>query len=184
MMNDHESASDDDELYDGIVDVPAYSAPLPVSKPFLAWHRPRKQYVRDKQWSQQISRLLRDHPPQDNTLRYLGLPGVDLLDLRYFNSMVCQPKAVSLCFLGFNNAARPSTSAGIELNISIDEVMKTSGIDPRSSIIRDDFSSLANLSSLAFKSAKNIGPYDVINLDLCDGFGAKPPEQNLSLIHI
>ena len=177
MMNEHDVLNDEEDASEGIVELRDYSAPLPIPKPFLPWHRPRKQFVRDKQWSQQISRLLHDHPPLDNVLRYLGLPGVDLLDLRYFNSVVCQPKAMSLCFLGFNNAARPSTSAGIELNISTDELMKSAGVDPRSSIIIDDFSSLANQNSLASKSARDVGPYDVINLDLCDGFGAKPPER-------
>jgi hypothetical protein len=177
MMNEHDVIDGEEDATEGIVEVTSYGASFPVGKPFLPWHRPRKQFVRDRQWSQQISRLLHDYPPVDNILRYLGLPGVDLLDLRYFNSFVCQPKAVSLCFLGFNNAARPSTSAGIELNISIDEVMKSAGVDPRSLVIRDDFASVANVNSLASKSARSLGPYDVINLDLCDGFGAKSPEK-------
>jgi hypothetical protein len=178
MMNAPEISNDDEDLSDGIVELSAYSASLPTYKPFLPWHRPRKQFVRDRQWTQQISRLLQDHPPIDNVLRYLGLPGVDLLDLRYFDSAICQPKAVSLCFLGFNNAARPATTAGTELNISIDEVMKSPSVHPRSEVIRDDFASVANTNSLAFKSAKSLGPYDVINLDLCDGFGAKSSEKS------
>lgn len=48
-------------------------------------------------------------------------------------------------------------------------------VEPLSDVIGDDFSLLANERSIAFRRAKELGPFDVINLDLCDGFGAQPP---------
>jgi hypothetical protein len=119
--------------------------------------------------------LLAEIQLEGNVLKYLGLPGDDLLDLRYFHSAICEPRKMQLRFLGFNRSADPKSPAQAELNISLDEVRKLSGIDPRSDIIWDDFCLVANDSSKAWSRAKDLGPYDIINLDLCDGFGAHEP---------
>jgi hypothetical protein len=42
-------------------------------------------------------------------------------------------------------------------------------------VIGDNFARVANQDSVAFRMARELGPYDVINLDLCDGFGAQAP---------
>jgi hypothetical protein len=154
----------------------AYEAPMPPKpKEFLPWHRPRKQYVREHQWCAEIKRLIDATPPIGGVLKYLGLPGVDLLDLRHFNAAVCQPRGLSLRFLGFNASARPRSPANAELNISMDEVRRMPGVDPQSEVIGDNFARVAVKDSLACRRARALGPYDVINLDLCDGFGAQPP---------
>jgi hypothetical protein len=153
-----------------------YEAPLPSKREFLPWHRPRKQFVRDRQWCGEIRTLLDGRSRDDGTFRYLGLPGADLLDLRYFHNAVCEPRKLRLRFLGFNSAANPQGDAQTDLNISLDEVRKLAYVDPTSDVIWDDFSQLANQRSLAWKRARDFGPYDVINLDLCDGFGAQPPD--------
>src|SRR4051812_14989998 len=90
---------------DDIVEIRSYEAPLPVKRTFAPWHRPRKQFVRDHQWKVQINSMLADVPTEDGTLKYLGLPGADLLDLRHFHSEVCLPQNIGLRFLGFNSAA-------------------------------------------------------------------------------
>lgn len=168
-------ANDDGELADDIFGTTDYEAPKPPKKDFLPWHKPRKQFIRQAQWCEQIEALLGDMQPEGNVLKYLGLPGDDLLDLRYFHSKVCEPKQMQLRFLGFNTSAAPKSSAQTELNISLDEVRKLSGIDHRSEIIWDDFRLVANDSSKAWHKAKDLGPYDIINLDLCDGFGKHEP---------
>jgi hypothetical protein len=157
-----------DEIFGDVV----YEAALPARREFLPWHRPRKQYVREYQWLEQIRSMLEAAPRLDKTLKYLGLPGADLLDLRYFHEQICKPQQLGLRFLGFNTAANPANSAQTELNISLDEVRRLAFVDPRSDVLGDDFRGVANPQSLAWKSAFDLGPYDVINLDLCDGFGA------------
>lgn len=163
------------EHADDIVHVAAYEASLPETKEFLPWHLPRKQYVRHHQWCEQISRMLDDAPLADGTLKYLGLPGIDLLDLRHFHTVVCEPRNINLRFLGFNSSARPSSNAQTELNISLDEVNRLARVDPMSLIIGDNFALVAKENSIACRKARELGPYDVINLDLCDGFGAQAP---------
>jgi hypothetical protein len=151
-----------------------YEAPLPAKREFLPWHRPRKQFVRQYQWCEQIGRLLELVEVADGTLKYLGLPGIDLLDLRYFHSEICEKRNLALRFLGFNTDAKPTSLAHTELNVSLDEVRRLNRIDPLSDVIRDSFVLLGNEDSLACRRTRELGPYDVVNLDLCDGFGAHP----------
>lgn len=175
MMNNKKPGEED--LADGIFQLDTYEAPMPSQAKgiFLPWHRPRKQYVRQHQWCHEVVKLLKDKPPTEGTLKYLGLPGVDLLDLRHFHSAVCVEHGVKLRFLGFNTSARPRSSAQAELNISLDEVKRLDNVDPRSDMIGDNFALVANQTSIAFRRTRELGPYDVINLDLCDGFGAQEP---------
>jgi hypothetical protein len=175
MMNDMQSQEED--LADNIIDIGAYQAPMPVVKPFLPWHRPRKQYVRHHQWCYEIGEMLDATPLLDGTLKYLGLPGLDLLDLRHFHSELCTPRGIKLRFLGFNSSARPSSSDSTELNVSLDEVRRLSNVDPMSLLIGDNFALVAHENSIACREARKLGPFDVINLDLCDGFGAQAPGQ-------
>ena len=173
-MND--AVPDEGEHADDIVQVFAYEAPMPASaKPFLPWHRPRKQYVRHHQWCHEIIRMVTDTPPVGGVLKYLGLPGVDLLDLRHFHTAVCEVHKINMRFLGFITGAHPASKAQTELNISLDEVRRLPRIDAMSDVIGDNFARVANQTSLAFVKARALGPYDVINLDLCDGFSAQAP---------
>lgn len=173
-MNDAEH--NEEEHADDIVEMIVYEAPMPsVAKDFLPWHRPRKQYVRHHQWCHEIIQMIAGTPPVGGVLKYLGLPGVDLLDLRHFHTAVCEAKNVELRFLGFNSNAQPTSTAHTELNVSLDEVRRLSRVDPMSDVIGDNFARVANQDSIAFRKARELGPYDVINLDLCDGFGAQAP---------
>jgi len=172
--------NDSTNLADDIFGFAAYEAPRPMRKVFLPWHRPRKQFVRQRQWLEQISRMLDESSPAEQTLKYLGLPGVDLLDLRFFHENLCVQRGLKLRFLGFNTAANPANEAQTELNISLDEVRRLAGVDPQSNVIGDDVRAIANQSSIAWKRTFDLGPYDVVNLDLCDGFGVDDPGDTAS----
>ena len=73
-----------------------------VAKAYKPWHRPRKQFVRREQWSALLRRLYDEREPGD-AVRYLGLPGTDLIDLRYLYEEVCRANERPLRFLGFNS---------------------------------------------------------------------------------
>lgn len=174
MMNDE--VPDGAGHSDDIVEIVAYEAPMPsAAKAFLPWHRPRKQYVRQHQWCREINLMVAGKPPVDGVLKYLGLPGVDLLDLRHFHSEVCEVHQIGMRFLGFISDARPTSKSQTELNISLDEVRRLPRIDAMSDVMGDNFARVANPASLAAAKARALGPYDVINLDLCDGFSAQAP---------
>lgn len=141
---------------------------------FKPWHKPRKQFVRRKQWVKLTKKLFDDR--SDNTpLRYLSLPGIDLLDIRYMHQKICHNQGRDLRFLGFNNEAQNGNSADIQLNISLNEVRQLSNIDPTSDVVRDDFRMIANEKSLAWRQANLLGPFDVANIDLCKGLLSDAP---------
>jgi len=180
MMNLTENLSEENQSSHtaDIFGVNNYEADRSVKKVFLPWHKPRKQYVRHEQWTVLIAELLEeDH--EKETLKYLGLPGDDLLDLRYFHEKICQPKQVKLKYLGFNNGANSSLKGNPELNISLHEVNNLKYIDNSSLVIPDNFCQIANPNSIAWERSKKMGPYDIINIDLCDGFGKQPHDQFL-----
>ena len=167
------------EPEEGLMDeqfpITTYEAPSREKKPFLPWHKPRKQFVRHEQWQQQIEILVNAVQLEHQTIKYLGLPGTDLLDIRHFHRTLCEPKGLMLRFLGFNKAADPKDMDQTELNISLDEVLKMPNIDPLSDVIPDNICLLANENSLAWQRALQFGPFDVIIFDLCDGFATHQP---------
>ena len=174
--NDSESSTEE-SLAEGIIGVKNYIPESPKKKNFLPWHRPRKQYVREVQWCQEILKMVDEVLPENNILKYLGLPGDDLLDLRYFHEQICEPKNIQLKYLGFNNSVSASSKNKTEFNISLDEVNKLRLIDPNSIVIGDDFTQIAIDDSIAWDRSKKMGPFDVINIDLCDGFGKVEPDK-------
>lgn len=162
------------DLAAGIFGEVEYQATQVQPKAFMPWHRPRKQFVRHEQWATLLKRLYdRRHP--EEPLRYLGLPGTDLIDLRYLYEELCRPNGRPLRFLGFNTEAQPGSPAHIEMNISLDEVRRLPNVDPQSIVIPDDFRRIGDEASVAWSRVRSLGPFDVINIDLCDGLASDPP---------
>ncbi len=46
------------DLTANIFETNVYEAPRAPDRPFYPWHRPRKQFVRRKQWCEQVKLLL------------------------------------------------------------------------------------------------------------------------------
>lgn len=147
-----------------------YQFDKPKKKTFLPWHRPRKQFVREKQWTEQIVALVTETVPETGMIKYLGLPGDDLLDLRHFHDKICSDRNLKIRFLGFNKGIKPGSAHKAQLEVSLDEVKRLPNIDQTSELISDDLTSIATNNSVAWQKSSKMGPYDVINIDLCDGF--------------
>lgn len=172
-MSDSEHTGDDD-LVAGIFGGTAYEPAESAVRVFQAWHRPRKQFVRREQWSALLKRLYQGRPAGE-PLRYLGLPGADLLDLRYLYDEVCRSQERPMRFLGFNTEAQPGSPAHIEMSLSVDEVRRLPHVDPLSIVIHDDFRRIAREASIAWSRVASLGPFDVVNIDLCDGLASDAP---------
>ena len=157
-----------------------FAQPRTPPKQFKPWHRPRKQFVRQNQWLALLLNLYENRHPRD-PLRYLGLPGTDLLDLRYLHEQLCRENHRPLCFLGFNSEARDGSPAQDELNVSLNEVRSLSNVDERSDVLSDDFRLISNKDSIAWDSTHRLGPFDVVNIDLCDGLASDSPQNNGSI---
>ncbi len=152
-----------------------YKAQEPRQKKiFQPWHRLRKQYVRERQWCKALDALLASSPIVDRPIKYLGLPGNELLDLRIIHKVVCEPRKIPLRFIGFNLGAKVPGPDQLEIDLSTEEVKRLSLVDGQSRIVPDDFRTLADTNSVGWSEADRHGPFDVINIDLCDGFGKEP----------
>jgi len=168
MTNLNQPDSQNDDLTDDLTSSESYGYEMPQKKKFLPWHKPRKQYVREMQWTRLIEGLLSEYYPADKVIKYLGLPGDDLLDLRYFHDTICEPKELKLQFLGFNKGMAPGKAHEASLEISLDEINRLKYVDNKSELIPDDFIQIAGEKSLAWTKSSDMGPFDVINIDLCD----------------
>jgi hypothetical protein len=135
----------------------------PLKKEFKAWHKPRKQWIRQNQWRKGIADLIGCIRLDGRPLRYLSLPGEDMLDIRDL-SRFCETYQIRLRCLGFDEhmAKRESRS---QKNISRNEVSENLEVD--SVLLADNISVLKDLHSQGFRYVKSHGPFDVINLDLC-----------------
>lgn len=153
----------------------AYERAAPIDRPFKPWHKPRKQYIRREQWAVQAEKLLAGRPP-GRPLRYFGLPGADLLDIRYLHGKVCSPSQRGLVFLGMNTSAKNGNPDELAQNASLYDVRNLAGVHPDSQVISDDFRRFSDPDSVAWERARDLGPFDIVNLDLCEGFTTDDPE--------
>lgn len=146
----------------------------PLQRPFEPWHRPRKQWVRRYQWHDSLIGMLREtHFPADaRILRYLSLPGDDLLDVRVLRE-ACEAAAVDLRFTGLN-AVPAGSPRDIRMNIAESEVRGLAGIHQGSAILRERFETVANRESIAFAEVRDGGPFHAVNIDLCDHLALRP----------
>ena len=169
-----------DDFASGIFSDSEYVRPHAEPKEFKPWHKPRKQFVRREQLSALLLGLYEKREP-GAPLRYLGLPGTDLIDLRYLYDRLCRANDRPLRFLGFNTEAQPGNSAHVHLSISLDEVRRLPNVDAQSNVIHDDFRRIGNPKSIAWSRTRNLGPFDVVNIDLCDGLASDPPQNEESV---
>lgn len=150
----------ENDLIKGIAPKKVGHEAVPSPKEFKPWHKPRKQWVRKEQWCKETKALIPRLRLDGRPLRYLSLPGEDMLDIRVM-AHLCKENGLSLKCLGYDESAQNQT----EVNISLNEV--SNNIVPTSTILPDNISVLKNERSQAFKYVRDLGPFDIINLDLC-----------------
>jgi len=137
------------------------------SKAFKPWHLPRKQHVRQAQWSNAFAKLLDDLPDRQ-LIKYLCLPGEDMLDVESFAEL-CKSKERRLKYLGFDQSMNSEHRSN--QRITAEQIVhQTSVIDEGSQVLPDNFTSIARTTSIGNRHLRDGGSYDVVNLDLCDAF--------------
>jgi hypothetical protein len=140
------------------------------------WHKPRKQWIRRNQWLKEFADLcafldFREKRP----LRYLSLPGEDLLDIRILREC-CATKGLKLKYLGLNDE-HASDEPNTWLHVAWNQVNAMDGIHRDSVVIRDRFEEIADQNSKAFQYVQQYGPFDVVNLDLCESISPLKSKQ-------
>lgn len=154
----------DDVDYSGTA-TPYLQPDRPTRSDFSAWHHPRKQYVREKQWTNAVKGVMELRDPVDR-IKYVGLPGIDLLDVRQLLRTVCEPTSRHLQFVGFDIAAGSEGPAATELNISQSELYARALIHKPSEVRPDDIRYVGRRNTGAWRAVKSLGHVDVVNLDL------------------
>lgn len=159
---------------------------------FLPWHKVRKQVIRNKQWNEAIVYRIKsywrkhlkkeelvptadlfgttDASPEAATtvasapqaLNCLVIPGNDLLDVRSLCHAI-KDEGCHIRFLGFNN----SGGAGVN-DVAENAVRALPMVRKNSLVLRDPFQSIGSDNSQAYHHLGRYGPYEVVNLDLCD----------------
>jgi hypothetical protein len=145
----------------------------PARRDFEVWHRPRKQVVRQRQWIHETAELLRRN--ERPVLKYFGLPGIDMLDLRALYLGLCVPNHVKLEFLGLAREAKPGTGEHMIKEVTLQQLKQLDLVTPKSDVLAESLESLGSVNHVLFKTAQSFGPFDLINLDLCDGLLDKSP---------
>lgn len=155
---------------------------LEVRKDFLPWHKPRKQWIRAQQWASPIAALAEKlklkelHEP----LRYLSLPGPDLLDVRSIRP-VCEERNIELQFVGLNGG---DDDADVARTLALEnQVRAMPGIHAGSEVVKDRFEQLGVAKSLAHSRIITAQrSFDVVNVDLCGSFAEQIPEADYASI--
>lgn len=144
---------------------------------FAPWHKPRKQWIRDRQWGVLTRAVIKQLGLRDSgrPLSYLSLPGVDLLDVRSLED-VLNENNVKLSFLGLNFIEKGDSEVHAEQALSLNEVRSLDFVDKNSSVINERFEDLCNVDSIANQRvlAKH-KTFDIINIDLCASFARHKP---------
>lgn len=148
-------------------------------KEFLPWHKPRKQWIRHKQWWTQIDEhIVKKLKPGIDTIKYFGLPGNDLLDIRFFQQKLPSLQK-KICLFGLINTEIGWSSAQTQLS----KIMDLDGVDKSSKVEQLNFDYLENTSSIAFDKLMEFGCFDVVNLDFCENVIPNATENRLKALH-
>lgn len=144
--------------------------PESIERTFEAWHRPRKQYVRNMQWSREISFLVRDLKLRKKEFRYLTLPGNDFLDIRHLHESICLRGQINLKYLGFNTAASENGAGQSSVHSNEFSIKRLEYISSESEVFPGDFRDIGNSKSVSWQRVRREGHFHAINIDLCGGF--------------
>lgn len=177
------------DLSDDIIpDVPQHAS---RERRFAPWHKVRKEYIRKEQWNKFVIRYavkylrqelqeeatddewsadddieIPDSIAIDRPLKCLVIPGDDLLDVRSLHrdteSLQC-----FIRYLGFNSG-QGSHQPNTRVHIAHNDVTSSSRVSNDSIVLHDSFQLVSKQNSQAYRYVKQLGPFHIVNLDLCD----------------
>lgn len=169
MSNAPESGDLSEDVVPSLTEVPV------IIRKFVPapWHKPRKQFIRKKQWVHEIVEILikRSVDAGNNVLKVLGLPSSDYLDLLSMRE-TCEEFHRKIQYLGFDAGhSQQKGSAGLVSlydEIQVRRMIDTSSfVHPSSSLVLDRFEQIRLENSMSRNALEQFADFDVINLDIC-----------------
>lgn len=148
----------------------------PKKTQFRPWHRPRKQWVRIKQWQYWTNVLLKTKAYADvDELHYFGFPGEDCLDIHVLGQDL--PKGKKICFY----ALESSTNCASQINDIIhSKLMDFRYISPHSRVENSNFEILNETKSKLVNELRSRPAFHLINLDFMKALF--PPQNGEKLL--
>ena len=180
----------DQQIADDVLPIKPDDDAIPVELDTLQpWHRPRKQFVRERQWIH-FSRNLIEKEKETQGLqepveglpevRYLTLPGIDYLDVRLL-AKLCAELDCYLTSTGFlaGDEGNPHIARA---KICEESLVKAGHITDKSHTFRARFEEIAPPQSPAYEQLKNKGPFHIVNIDACGSIAAPTAQHAKRLI--
>lgn len=182
----------DQEIADSVlpIDVGDLAVPAELNQTF-AWHRPRKHYIRKYQWLRLTENLV-DHqkgtpalpqlPGGSHELRYLTLPGSDMIDVEMMGELAIS-KGAKLTSVGFlaGSETNPSTARA---EVRRETLIESGLISDRSYTLSRRIEEIAIKASSTYREFKSRGPYHAINLDACGSVAPPASFGNESIVQV
>lgn len=168
------STTEDDDFSESVL--PPEVAPLASPEPlkFEPWHKPRKQYVRVEQWLRHVEGIVSKLGLQNFTdgepLRYMTLPGPDLLDIRMVADF-CSGKSIKLRYTGFCHST-DTDERRLRQNVNEFSITHKDAVVNSSKVVRSRLQDVGIKNSEAAVEMVKGGPFDVINIDACEPLAA------------
>lgn len=172
----------DDQIVEGILPVRTDEPAIPVPLTFKAWHRPRKQFIREFQWAYYARRLIsnqRGKPGLNSPLdrpdvRYLNLPGIDYLDTRLIGAL-CNELDCQLTATGFlaGNERNPQVARA---KVREEGLIESGVISDHSHTLPRRLEDLADINSQTYQEIQRRGAFHIVNIDACGSIA--PPSSD------
>ncbi len=150
---------------------------------FAPWHHPVKQVVRARQWADQIERLIGDGHVARGVLRYLTLPGADMMDARYIGGRLRtrSDSPFKLEVFGFDRSAGDKDGRGSPGEEALAALRQDQLATMESKLRVGQIEEIAIDGSVAQRQLRDAGAFDVINLDACSHLCGEAPEETRTL---
>jgi hypothetical protein len=164
------NTTEDDDFSESVL--PPEVAPLASPEPlkFQPWHKPRKQYVRVEQWLRHVEGIVSKLGLQSFTdgepLRYMTLPGPDLLDIRMVADF-CSSRSIKLRYTGFCQST-DTEERRLRQNVNEFSITHKDAVVSSSKVVRSRLQDVGIKNSEAAVEMVKGGPFDVVNIDACE----------------
>ncbi len=176
-----------EDFAEAILPVDVEERAVPIALDTLSpWHKPRKQFIRERQWRRcadiLITRLLNRVAPsiQSGTLNYLTLPGIDYFDVEILGELA-KSRGLRLKATGFlSEASRHPVKARSQFR---EETLINTGLIEDTSITYPyRLEDIASLKSQAYRKTKSRAPFHIINIDACGSIAAPSAQHSARII--
>lgn len=156
------------------IDVDEDAVPIELTETF-PWHKPRKQFVRQRQWVSFSKKLLKrlldkgDIKKQRSEslpeVRYLTLPGSDYIDVRML-AEVCHELGAELTSTGFL-AGDEGTPVMARARLREESLREAGYITTESHTLPRKLEETSSESAQAYRELRRRGPFHIVNIDAC-----------------